>query len=120
MGIGYLAACQCFCETTDVVLLTTNLLKKEFQSTSQYEVGLAVNCLANIVTRDLGRDLLQDCTLLMAHSKPYVRKKATSAMFKLFVRYPLVLLQTDRRSSTLFYIRLLLWTRTRRGRACVL
>ena len=86
--IGYLAACQCFCETTDVVLLTTNLLKKEFQSTSQYEVGLAVNCLANIVTRDLGRDLLQDCTLLMAHSKPYVRKKATSAMFKLFVRYP--------------------------------
>ena len=24
----------------------------------------------------------------MAHSKPYVRKKATSAMFKLFVRYP--------------------------------
>ena len=86
--IGYLAACQCFCETTDVVLLTTNLLKKEFQSTSQYEVGLAVNCLANICTKDLGRDLLQDCTLLMAHSKPYVRKKATSAMFKLFVRYP--------------------------------
>ena len=37
---GYLAACQCFCETTDVVLFTTNLLKKEFQSTSQYEVGL--------------------------------------------------------------------------------
>ena len=26
--------------------------------------------------------------LLMAHSKPYVRKKAVSAMFKLFVKYP--------------------------------
>ena len=57
--IGYLAACQCFSESTDVVLLTTNLLKKEFQSTSQYEVGLALNCLANIVTRDLARDLLR-------------------------------------------------------------
>ena len=55
-------------KTTDVVLLTTNLLKKEFQSTSQYEVGLAVNCLANIVTRDLD-ETCQDCTL-MAHSNP--------------------------------------------------
>ena len=86
--IGYLAACQCFSESTDVVLLTTNLLKKEFQSTSQYEVGLAINCLANIVTKDLARDLLQDSVLLMSHSKPYVRKKAVSAMFKLFVKYP--------------------------------
>lgn len=36
--IGYLAACQTFTETTDVVLLTTNLLKKEFLSPNQYEV----------------------------------------------------------------------------------
>ncbi|KAJ1448600.1 adaptin N terminal region-domain-containing protein [Pelagophyceae sp. CCMP2097] len=86
--IGYLAACQCFSESTDVVLLTTNLLKKEFQSTSQYEVGLAVNCLANIVTLDLARDLLGDSVLLMSHTKPYVRKKAVSAMFKLFMQYP--------------------------------
>lgn len=86
--IGYLAACQCFSESTDVVLLTTNLLKKEFQSTSQYEVGLALNCLANIVTRDLARDLLQDTVLLMSHSKPYVRKKAVSAMYKLYEKYP--------------------------------
>ncbi len=57
--IGYLAACQWFNNSTDVVLLTTNLLKKEFQSQNQYEVGLAINCLANIVNRDLARDLLQ-------------------------------------------------------------
>ena len=49
-------------------------------------MGLAVNCLANIVTKDLARDLLQDSVLLMSHSKPYVRKKAVSAMFKLFVK----------------------------------
>jgi AP-3 complex subunit delta-1 len=39
--IGYLAACQTFTETTDVVLLTTNLLKKEFLSPNQYEVRYA-------------------------------------------------------------------------------
>lgn len=95
--IGYLAACQCFNDATDVVLLTTNLLKKEFQSQNQYEVGLAVNCLANIVTRDLARDLLQDLVLLMSHTKPYVRKKAVSAMFKLYMRYPQALRLTFER-----------------------
>ena len=30
----------------------------------------------------------QDLVLLMSHTKPYVRKKAVSAMFKLFMRYP--------------------------------
>jgi hypothetical protein len=52
--IGYLAANQSFCESTDVILLTTNLFKKEFTSNSpnaQYEIGLAINCLANIATK---------------------------------------------------------------------
>lgn len=45
--IGYLAACQTFTDTTDVILLTTNLLKKEFQSPNQYEVrGGAVSLMA--------------------------------------------------------------------------
>lgn len=86
--IGYLAACQTFTEGTDVVLLTTNLLKKEFQSPNQYEVGLAVNCLANIVTRDLARDLIGDVVALIGHSKPYVRKKSVLSLYKLYVKYP--------------------------------
>lgn len=86
--IGYLAACQTFTDTTDVVLLTTNLLKKEFQSPNQYEVGLAVNCLANIVTRDLARDLIGDIVGLIGHSKPYVRKKAVLSLYKLYIKYP--------------------------------
>ena len=36
----------------------------------------------------LRRDLLPDTVTLMAHSKPYVRKKAVLAMYKLFVAYP--------------------------------
>jgi len=86
--IGFLAGCQIFTESTDLVLLTTNLLKKEFQSQDQYDVGLAVNCAANIVTRELGRDLLTDVTALMSHTKPYVRKKAVSCLFKLYMAYP--------------------------------
>ncbi|KAL4162277.1 hypothetical protein PRNP1_002824 [Phytophthora ramorum] len=86
--IGYNAACQSFTQSTDVVLLCTNLLKKEFGSTSEYEVGLAINVLANIVTTDLARDLLGDVLAMMGSPKPYVRKKATLVLFKMFLRYP--------------------------------
>lgn len=81
---------QSFDDSTDVLLLTTNLFKKEFTSGSnnQYEVGLAVNCLANIANKDLARDCMPDLVLLMNHMRPYIRKKAVLAMYKLYVKYP--------------------------------
>jgi len=89
--IGYLAANQSFDENTDVILLTTNLFKKEFTGASnptQYEVGIAINSLANIATRDLARDCISDMVLLMNHNRPYLRKKSVLCMYKLYVKYP--------------------------------
>jgi AP-3 complex subunit delta-1 len=77
-----------------VILLTTNLFKKEFNNVGrlagggQYEIGLAINCLANIATSDLARDCLGDMVALMSHSNPYIRKKAVLGMYKLYVKYP--------------------------------
>jgi len=73
-----------------VVLLTTNLFKKEFAAaqSNQYEIGLAINCLANIATADLARDCIGDLVNLMSHSRPYVRKKAVLSMYKLYIKYP--------------------------------
>lgn len=86
--IGYTAASQSFTQSTDVVLLCTNLLKKEFGSINEYEVGLAINVLANIVTTDLARDLLGDVVAMMNSPKSYVRKKSTLVLYKMFLRYP--------------------------------
>lgn len=86
--IGYTAASQSFTQSTDVVLLCTNLLKKEFGSMNEYEVGLAINVLANIVTTDLARDLLGDVVAMMNSPKSYVRKKSTLVLYKMFLRYP--------------------------------
>lgn len=96
--IGYLAACQAFDQDTEVVLLTTNLLKKELRgalsmnhnspSNGIYEAGLAINCVSNIVTEDLARELLPEMTSLTSHPQPYIRKKAIMCLFKLFVKYP--------------------------------
>ena len=92
--IGYLAAEQGFTQDTEVILLTTNLLQKELRGAvgggmhGVYEAGLAINCLSNIVTEDLARDLLPDLTNLLSHAQPYIRKKAVLCLFKLFVKYP--------------------------------
>ena len=74
-----------------MILLTTNLFKKEFATSvtgSQFEVGLAINGLANIVTRDLSKDCMSDLVNLMNHTRPYIRKKAVLCMYKLYVKYP--------------------------------
>ncbi len=55
---------------------------------SVYEAGLAINCLSNIVTEDLAKDLLPELTNLTSHPQPYLRKKAILCLFKLFVKYP--------------------------------
>lgn len=92
--IGYLAASQGFTQDTDVVLLTTNLLKKELRGAvgggmqGVYEAGLAINCISNIVTEDLASDLLPELTTLTSHHQPYLRKKAILCLFKVFVKYP--------------------------------
>lgn len=75
-------------------MLTTNLFKKEFNNTSsmmnvsQYEIGMAINCLANICDKNLARDCMADMVQLMSHTRPYIRKKAVLAMYKLYVKFP--------------------------------
>ena len=73
-------------------MLTTNLFKKEFSMSSTrsyYEIGLAINCLANIANKDLARDCMSDVVNLLSHSRPYIRKQAVVCLFKLYLRYPL-------------------------------
>uniref|UniRef100_A0A673V144 AP-3 complex subunit delta-1 n=1 Tax=Suricata suricatta TaxID=37032 RepID=A0A673V144_SURSU len=86
--IGYLAASQCFHEGTDVIMLTTNQIRKDLSSPSQYDTGVALTGLSCFVTPDLARDLANDIMTLMSHTKPYIRKKAVLIMYKVFLRCP--------------------------------
>eukprot|EP01027_Heterolobosea_sp_BB2_P010522 GEZU01015435.1.p1 GENE.GEZU01015435.1~~GEZU01015435.1.p1 ORF type:complete len:639 (-),score=149.75 GEZU01015435.1:1263-3179(-) len=86
--IGYLAASQSFNEKTDVMVLTTQTFKVDIKSNDQYEAGIAINCLANICTPDLARDLVADVVTQVSSSKPYVRKKSVLALYRIFLKYP--------------------------------
>ena len=54
--VGSLATGQTFHDGTEVALLTTNLHRKAIASSNQYEVSLALTCLAKVPTPPRARD----------------------------------------------------------------
>ncbi|KAG4305263.1 hypothetical protein PORY_001433 [Pneumocystis oryctolagi] len=92
--IGYMAFCLSFRQNTDVLMLCTNLIKKDLMSSNCIDIGITVNALSEIVTPELSRDLLQDLCIMMNHSNPYIRKRIVLMMYKIFLQYPEALRNT--------------------------
>ncbi|XP_066595892.1 AP-3 complex subunit delta-1 isoform X2 [Prorops nasuta] len=86
--IGYLAASQSFHADTELLMLTTNMIRKDLNSQSQYDAGLALSGLSCFISSDLARDLVSDIMTLLTSTKPYLRKKAVLMMYKVFLRFP--------------------------------
>jgi AP-3 complex subunit delta len=63
--MGYLAASQTFHESTDVLMLTTNMIRKDLSSQSMYEAGVALSGLSCFLTADLARDLANEIMTLV-------------------------------------------------------
>ncbi|KAG8779194.1 AP-3 complex subunit delta [Ceratobasidium sp. 428] len=87
-AVGYLAAVQSFTSDTDVLMLTTNLLKKDLSSAAPASLPVALNGFSHLATADLSRDLASDIFSLLSHSRPAVRKSAVLALFRILVTYP--------------------------------
>ncbi|KAI8607696.1 adaptin N terminal region-domain-containing protein, partial [Chytriomyces sp. MP71] len=86
--VGYIAAAISFRQDTNVLMLCTNLIKKDLQSNNYLETALALNGLCTIVTPDLGRDLSPDLIAMMNHSRAYIRKRVILCLYKVFLKYP--------------------------------
>jgi AP-3 complex subunit delta-1 len=81
--VGYLAASLSFKQNTSVMLLCTNLIRKDLLSGDVAEVGLALSGLSNMVTEDLAKTIMQDVGMLLGHSKASVRKKALLMLLRM-------------------------------------
>ncbi|TFY69220.1 hypothetical protein EVJ58_g565 [Rhodofomes roseus] len=86
-SVGYLAAAESFTPETDVLMLTTNQLKKDLSSKPE-DVAVTLNGLSHIITPDLARDLAHDLIAMLNHSRAHIRKRAVIAVYKVFVKYP--------------------------------
>ncbi|CAH8583737.1 unnamed protein product [Heterobilharzia americana] len=86
--IGYLAASQSFHSGTDVLMLATNLIRKDLTSANLYDAGIALSGIACFINTDLATDLYSDIMGLMNSPKPYLRKKTVLLLYKVFLNYP--------------------------------
>ncbi|XP_076060659.1 adaptor-related protein complex 3, delta 1 subunit-like garnet isoform X2 [Oratosquilla oratoria] len=86
--IGYLSASQCFHQDTEILMLTTNMIRKDLNSQNMYDAGTALTGLACFINADLARDLANDVMTLLTSTKPYLRKKAVLLMYKVFLKFP--------------------------------
>ena len=80
--IGYLAASQSFHQDTEVLMLATNMIRKDLSSVSLYEAGLTLSSLSCFLSPDLARDLSNDILSLLTSTKPYLRKKGVLLLYK--------------------------------------
>jgi len=64
--IGYLAAAQSFHPESELLMLTTNMIRKDLNAQSQYDAGLALSGLSCFVSPDLARDLANDIMTLVS------------------------------------------------------
>ncbi|XP_049804898.1 AP-3 complex subunit delta-1 isoform X1 [Schistocerca nitens] len=86
--IGYLASSQCFHADTELLMLTTNMIRKDLNSQNQYDAGVALSALSCFINADLSRDLANDIMTLLTSTKSYLRKKAVLMMYKVFLKFP--------------------------------
>lgn len=106
-SVGYLAAVQSFNQDTDVLMLTTNLLKKvrsrrtrslksmlklwsccQDLSSTPGDIAVTLDGISHIVTPDLARDLSPELIAMLNHSRAQIRKRAILVLYKIFVKYP--------------------------------
>ena len=85
---GYLIASLAFNQNSPVLIMATNVIKKDLVSTDVKDVLLSLHTLAQITSHDLSRDLHFDVSNLLSHSNASVRKRAILVLFRMFKKYP--------------------------------
>ncbi|WFD00557.1 AP-3 complex subunit delta [Malassezia yamatoensis] len=86
--IGYLAAALCFSEETEVLILATNLIKKDLHSAQPLDVLVALNGLSHVINQELSQHLANDIRMMLTHTQPRVRKRAVLVLHSAITRHP--------------------------------
>ncbi|KAK2750073.1 AP-3 complex subunit delta [Myotisia sp. PD_48] len=86
--VGYLGAVQSFRADTEVLMLATNLLKKDIVSPTLPSITLPLLTIPHIITPSLAISILSDILPCLTHSQPTIRKKAVVNLYRLSLVYP--------------------------------
>lgn len=86
--LGYLGAVQTFRPDTEVLMLATNLLKKDLMATAPTTISLPIVTLPHIITPSLALSVLADLLPRLSHSHASIRKKTIVTLYRLALVYP--------------------------------
>jgi AP-1 complex subunit gamma-1 len=86
--VGYLGFTQLLNEQDDVLLMVTNTMQIDMNSTNNQISGMGITAMANMATAEMCRDLCKDVCRLMNHSNSYIRKKAALAGLRIARKCP--------------------------------
>ncbi|KAI0024370.1 Adaptor protein complex AP-3 delta subunit [Xylariomycetidae sp. FL0641] len=86
--VGYLGAIQTFRPDTEVLMLATNLLKKDLTAASTTTIGLPIVTLPHVITPSLALSVLPDLLPRLSHTHPSIRKKTIVTLYRLALVYP--------------------------------
>lgn len=86
--IGYLGMMLLLSEQQEVLMLATNSLKNDLNSSNKFISGLALAAIGNLATPDMSRDLAPEVDKHLSNSNPYLRKKACLAMARCLRKCP--------------------------------
>ncbi|KAH9910020.1 Adaptor protein complex AP-3 delta subunit [Xylariomycetidae sp. FL2044] len=86
--VGYLGAIQSFRPDTEVLMLATNLLKKDLTGASTTTIALPIVTLPHVITPSLALSVMSDLLPRLSHTHPSIRKKTIVTLYRLALVYP--------------------------------
>ena len=100
--LAYLGICMLLDEKSDILLLSSNIIKKDLSSNNKYIVAAALNTIGEIGTPDMCRDTCPEIIKCLNSSNAYIKKKAALALTKVVKSCPELIETVEGNLSTIF------------------
>jgi AP-1 complex subunit gamma-1 len=87
--IGYLGLSQLMDESSDILMMVTNQIKKDLnEKGNNYIITLGLTAIAEISTPEMCRELYPEVKRIMKSGTPYCKQKAILAAIRIFKNIP--------------------------------
>jgi len=100
--LAYLGICMLLDEKSDILLLSSNIIKKDLASNNKYIVAAALNTIGEIGTPDMCRDTCPEIIKCLNSTNPYIKKKAALALSKVVRSCPELIETVEQNLGTIF------------------
>lgn len=78
--LAYLGICMLLDEKSDILLLSSNIIKKDLSSNNKYIVAAALNTIGEIGTPDMCRDTCPEIIKCLNSTNSYIKKGGLSTI----------------------------------------